>query len=130
MARRVALLLLTVGIAASCGPYLERALEAPLVAGDSVTFRVRAPGARTVQVAGDWPGSNWGEGDAESGEVLVGLMERTDEEDGLWQLVVRLGPGRYRYRYLINETQWMLDPENPRIVDDGRGGKANLLIMP
>ena len=113
----------------SCGRYLERSLDSPSVDGETVTFRVKVSSARTVQLAGDWPRNNWARGDAEEGEVLAGLMERT-ADSGVWELAVRLGPGRYRYRFLVNEAEWLLDPENPRVVDDGRGGKANLLIVP
>ena len=116
-------------LAASCGRYLERSLGTPRIDGDTVTFQVKVASARTVQLAGDWPRNNWARGDAEAGEVLVGLMEKAREE-GVWRLAVRLGPGRYRYRFLVNETEWLLDPENPRVVDEGRGGKANLLIVP
>lgn len=116
-------------LAGSCGRYLERSLGTPALDGDTVTFRVKAPSARTVQLAGDWSRNNWARGDAEEGEVLVGLMKKGADKS-VWELAVRLGPGRYRYRFLINETEWLLDPENPRVVDDGRGGKANLLIVP
>lgn len=111
----------------SCGKYLAEAVESPEAAGGKATFRLRNPSASTVQVAGDW--NNWGRGDAESGEVLVGLMEK-GEKGGLWSLTVELPPGRYRYRYIIDETRAVLDPFNPRIVEDHIGGKANLLIMP
>jgi 1,4-alpha-glucan branching enzyme len=116
-------------LAGSCGRYLERSLGSPGIDGDTVTFRVKAPSARTVQLAGDWSRNNWARGDAEEGEVLVGLMKKSAAADA-WELAVRLGPGRYRYLFLIDETEWLLDPENPRVVDDGRGGKANLLIVP
>ena len=131
-ARAVSLISAFAGIlmlAISCGRYLERSLGSPRIDGDTVTFRVKIPSARTVQVAGDWSRNSWARGDAEEGEVLVGLMEKTGDK-GVWELAVPLGPGRYRYRYLVNETQWLLDPENPRVVDDGKGGKANLLIVP
>ncbi len=121
-------MLACLALAPSCGRYLEASLDSVAVAGDAVTFRVKSPYARTVQLAGDWPGNNWAEGDAEAGEVLVGLM--TKGEGGVWEATIALGPGRYRYRFLIDETQWILDPQNPRVVDDGRGGKASLLIMP
>lgn len=111
----------------SCGKYLADAVESPEAAGGTATFRLRNPSASTVQVAGDW--NNWGKGDAESGEVLVGLMEK-EEKGGVWSLTVELPPGRYRYRYIIDETRTVLDPGNPRIVEDQIGGKANLLIMP
>ncbi len=112
---------------ACCSRYIEKAIESPGIEGGVVTIRFRSASARTVQVAGDW--NNWGSGDAEVGEVLVGLMERMDKSD-TWVLSVELGPGRYRYRLLINETQWVLDPNNTRVVEDGRGGKANLIILP
>ncbi len=113
----------------SCAGLFERRVDSPETNDGIVVFRFRSPSARTVQVAGDWPGNNWGRGDAESGEVLVGLMRATGDE-GVWEIEVALEPGRYRYRFLVNESLWMLDPGNPRIVDDGRGGKANLLVMP
>jgi 1,4-alpha-glucan branching enzyme len=116
-------------LSGSCGRYLERSLGSPGIDGDTVTFRVKAPSARTVQLAGDWSRNNWARGDAEEGEILVGLMKKSADKN-VWELAVRLGPGRYRYRFLINEGEWLLDPENPRVVDDGRGGKANLLIVP
>ncbi len=111
----------------SCGRYIEPSIESGVLEEGSVVFRLKSPSARTVQVAGDWPGNNWGRGDAEQGEVLVGLMERGD--DGIWVLSIALEPGRYRYRFIVDEVEQVLDPNNPRVVDDGMGGKANLLIM-
>ena len=110
----------------SCGRYLEARLDSPGIRGETVTFRFRSPSARTVQVAGDF--NNWGAGDAATGEVLVGLMRRGEE--GVWELSLRLPSGRYRYLFLVNEVAYVLDPANPRIVPDGRGGKAGLVIVP
>ncbi|MCK4537238.1 MAG: hypothetical protein KAV42_00435 [Candidatus Krumholzibacteria bacterium] len=110
----------------SCGKYLEERLDSPLIDDVGVTFRYRAVSARTVQLAGDW--NNWGQGDAGSGEILEGLME--DRGKGLWELTVELRPGRYRYFFIVDEVRVVLDPENPRSVNDNRGGKASLLIMP
>ncbi|MBU8922703.1 MAG: hypothetical protein KOO63_12865 [Bacteroidales bacterium] len=118
----VVFLLMTV----SCGKYLEEGLHSPLIGDAGVTFKFKAGSARTVQLAGDW--NNWGRGDAGSGEVLEGLME--DRGEGLWELTVELRPGRYRYFFIVDEVRVVLDPENPRSVNDNRGGKASLLIMP
>lgn len=126
---RFGALFVLLALCPSCGKYLEKSLDSAQVNGDTVVFSVKAPSARTVQIAADWPGNNWARGDAEEGEVLVGLMEPAGEP-GVWRIEVRLAPGRYRYRFLINEVEWLLDPQNPRIVDDGRGGTANLLIVP
>ena len=124
---RIMILVILITILSSCGKYLEDAFDSPVIESGKVTFRYYSTSAKTVQVAGDW--NNWGMGDAETGEVLVGLMEKTDKE-GVWALSVELEPGRYRYRFIIDEAWNDLDSENPRIVNDRWGGKANLLIMP
>lgn len=126
MKPRILLIILMMS-ALSCAGYLEEALDSPVIDGGEVTFRFMSRSARTVQVAGDW--NNWGEGDAETGEVLVGAMLEAERE-GVWELTVRLRPGRYRYRFLVDETVWALDPGNQRVTDDPKGGKANLLIVP
>jgi 1,4-alpha-glucan branching enzyme len=112
--------------ALSCSRYLEDGIRSPEVDGETVVFRYLSPSARVVQLAGDW--NNWAAGDAETGEVLVGLMSR--DKRGLWEIIVELPPGRYRYYFIINEDRRVLDPDNPRVTDDPWGGKASLLIMP
>ena len=126
--KRMTLLILGLILTVSCGGYLEDAVRSPVIEDDLVIFRLKSPSARKVQVAGDWQGNNWGRGDAEEGEVLVGLMEKSSD-GGVWEISVRLRPGRYRYRFIVDESKLVLDPNNPRVVDDGMGGKANLLIM-
>ena len=110
----------------SCAGALDRAVDSPEIDGGTVVFRYLSPSARTVQVAGDW--NNWSAGDAEAGEVLVGLMER--EESGLWTIAVELPPGRHRYWFVVNEAGRVLDPANPRVTEDPWGGKASLCIVP
>lgn len=112
-------------VAGSCS-YIDKAVESPVLKEGTVEFRYPSHSAKTVQVAGDW--NNWSAGDAEQGEVLVGLMEK--DKKGIWNLTQELPPGRYRYYFLLNETQRILDPANPRVADDPWGGKANLLIVP
>jgi 1,4-alpha-glucan branching enzyme len=111
--------------AGSCS-YIDKSVESPVLKEGTVEFRYASSSARMLQVAGDW--NNWGEGDAEQGEVLVGLMEKGKRD--IWSLTLELPPGRYRYYFLLNETQRILDPVNPRVADDPWGGKANLLIVP
>jgi len=105
---------------------LDKVVESPGIEGGTVVFRYLSPSARTVQLAGEW--NNWSAGDAETGEVLVGLMER--DERGLWTIVVELPPGRHRYWFVVNETGRVLDPANPRVSEDPWGGKASLCIVP
>jgi 1,4-alpha-glucan branching enzyme len=127
LVRTIGIVLCAVFSLVSCAA-LEKAVESPIMVDEgSVLFQYYDPSARTVQVAGDWTGNNWLEGDEGKGEVLIGLMH---QKRGVWSLKVRLEPGRYKYRFYINERIWVLDPSNPRIVNDGMGGKANLLIVP
>lgn len=126
---RISLLSALAVLVISCAGYLEEAVESPVLDGGDVTFRLKNPSARTVQLAGDWTGNNWAQGDAGAGEVLVGLMKRRDK-DGVWEISIRLGPGRYRYKFLVDESRWMLDPSNPRVVRAENRGYVNLLIIP
>jgi 1,4-alpha-glucan branching enzyme len=109
----------------SCS-YIDKAVISPAFDDGTVVLRYYSSSARTVQVAGDW--NNWGAGDAGQGEVLVGLMEK--DKRGIWTVRVDLPPGRYRYYFLLDEIERVIDPENPRVTDDPWGGKASLLIVP
>lgn len=124
---KVFMIILPVFVMVSCGKYLERSVDSPVVDGSMVTFRYKSESAMTVQVVGDF--NNWGFGDSGSGEVLVGLMEYS-KKDSVWQKEMELSPGRYLYYFLINETERVLDPRNPRVVNYREGEKASLLIMP
>lgn len=124
---RIILIISVLVLFLSCARYIDKSLESPVVDCERVTFRLRSESARVVQVAGDW--NNWARGDGVEGEILVGLMARNDTAL-YWERTVNLKSGRYKYLFLLNESVWMLDQNNPRVVDDGKGGKANLLIVP
>ncbi|MFH1680111.1 MAG: glycogen-binding domain-containing protein, partial [Candidatus Eisenbacteria bacterium] len=64
----------------------------------------------------------------QTGSYLIGLMSDEDG-DGIWQLVVDLPPGRYQYKFVIDEKTWKEDPNNPQRVDDGYGGYNSLLVV-
>ncbi len=123
---RVVVMACVLLLAAGSCSYIDKSVESPVLKEEKIEFRYPASSARTLQGAGDW--NNWGAGDAGQGEVLVGLMEKGKRD--VWSLVQELPPGRYRYYFLLNETQRILDPANPRVADDPWGGKANLLIVP
>ena len=44
-------------------------------------------------------------------------------ENGLWKISMELEPGEYQYKFVVNGTNWMEDPDAPSYVDDGFGGK-------
>lgn len=122
-------LLLLLLIAQGCSHLSARRTQTgPTVDGDEVVFRFYAPAAMRVQVAGDWPENNWARGDGSVGEINVGLMEDEDG-DGVWELRVKLPPGRYRYLFLVDENSWSLDPGNTEEVEGGPEGRCCQIVL-
>ncbi|HSV27785.1 MAG TPA: isoamylase early set domain-containing protein, partial [Sedimentisphaerales bacterium] len=68
--------------------------------GEAVLFSTLYPRAQAVQLAGDFNG--WKPEDAPLARV---------GENGVWQIKLPLGKGRYRYR-LVVDGQWQQDPYN------------------
>ena len=89
---------------------------ATLIEG-GVRFVCHAPGAKRVQVAGDF--NQWtADGDGAD-------MAATDQ-DGVWQKEFRLPAGRYAYR-LIMDGRWTSDPANP-YVESNPYGELNSVV--
>ncbi|MGM0619488.1 MAG: esterase [Bacteroidota bacterium] len=76
---------------------------------NSVTFRVNAPNAEEVKLAGEWmPSEGWTPGSA--------AMEKG--ENGIWSLTTEpLEPELYSYSFIIDGFK-TTDPNNPFIVRD------------
>lgn len=88
---------------------------APTVTSEGVMFTIEAPDAGRVQLAGDF--NNW---------TLDGNdMEATG---GVWTKVVKLPPGRYRYRYVV-DGRWQNDPLNAAVEPSPYGGHDSVLVM-
>ncbi len=84
-------------------------------ADDGVVFRTHAPGASTVSLAGDF--NNW---DPDSTPMQPG------EREGDFQARLRLEPGRYRYR-LVVDGRWQQDPHNT-YVESNPYGELNSVV--
>ncbi len=69
-------------------------------ANDAVTFVTLYPRAKSVQIAGDF--NDW--------QPTKLNLDKVGES-GVWQAAVKLPPGRYRYR-LVVDGQWQQDPYN------------------
>ena len=54
-------------------------------------------------------------------------MKRTD---GGWIAPVRLIPGQYFYKFIINEGEWIVDPNNELIEPDGQGNVNSVYYVP
>ena len=90
----------------------------PYTAGavHGVTFRVWAPHATSVAVAGNFNGWNPGE-------------LQMEKSSGGWQLNYVLAPGNYEYKFIV-DGKWMTDPANPFKVGKGDFQNSVLVVQP
>ena len=90
--------------------------EQPEAAGSrEILFHMMAPEARSVHLVGEF--NRW------QADIAPSLNK---DEDGVWRGRVRLDPGNYQYKYLI-DGKWVLDPDNPlRVVTES--GLVNSLV--
>jgi hypothetical protein len=123
-------LLLVVATLGGCSSlnFIKRRLPPPSQVGDGIAFRFDARSAKIVQVAGSWPENDWLRGQAQTGGFLIGQMADLDR-DGIWEITVKITPGRYQYKFLVDQVTWKDDPNNPQRVDDGFGGFNSLLVV-
>jgi chromosome partitioning protein len=107
----------SLGEAPSEGSLADEPFEpaAPALTSEGVMFTVEAADAERVQVAGDF--NDWTLGDSEM-----------EPAGAVWKKVVKLPPGRYRYRYVI-DGRWQSDPLNAVAEPSPYGGEDSILIV-
>ena len=88
---------------------------APQVTPEGVVFAIEAPSARRVQLAADFNG--W----------TVDGNEMTPHAS-VWTKVVKLNPGRYRYRYVV-DGMWQTDPLNAELEPTPYGGHNSVFVL-
>lgn len=52
-------------------------------------------------------------------------MKKTEEG---WELSYALGAGNIQYKFIV-DGNWILDPSNPTVVDDGKGNKNSFIVI-
>ncbi len=112
-------------------PAQELAQNAPVVsperaADNSVTFRIKAPGASEVKLTGNWmpvaPDGNGG-----FAQEMVSLEKGAE---GVWSATIpSMEPELYAYAFMVDGVR-TLDPANKHIVRDGRFSTASVLYVP
>jgi 1,4-alpha-glucan branching enzyme len=79
------------------------------VAKEVVVFEYFDPSANIVTVTGDF--NEWSQ--------TARPMKR--DAGGLWKVKVRLDPGSYQYKFVVNGERWEEDPLNLRRVINEHG---------
>jgi hypothetical protein len=73
--------------------------------------------ATSVWVTGTFV--NW------AGTPQGGAVPFTLGNDGAWTGSYEFAPGTHQYKFVVNGTNWILDPTNSNTVDDGMGNVNN-----
>jgi len=82
-----------------------------------VQFKLEAPGAQSVAVAGDF--NDW------APEFAL-----TDPDgDGVWAGRVRLVPGLHKYMFVLDGDRWITDPLAERYAEDGYGNRNAVIAI-
>lgn len=90
----------------------------PRVQNGHLVFVYHDDEARTVSLASDF--NRW---DAASQPL-------TRDTTGLWLCKVATpGPGRYEYKFVVDDKRWTEDPSNGMRVSDGYGGLNSVLVI-
>jgi chromosome partitioning protein len=89
--------------------------SAPALTSEGVMFSIDAPDAERVHLAGDF--NDWS---------LDGM--EMEPAGGVWKKLVKLRPGRYRYRYVV-DGRWLNDPLNATVEPSPYGGDDSVLVM-
>jgi chromosome partitioning protein len=89
--------------------------SAPIPTENGVLFTLKAPQAHHVQLAGDF--NSW-------------MPEGNEMEfsNGVWQKMLVLAPGRYRYRYVV-DGRWQNDPLNTCVEPSPFGDNDSVIDL-
>ncbi|MEO5886779.1 MAG: S8 family serine peptidase, partial [Anaerolineales bacterium] len=100
------------------GGLLQGIPISPNAAPQETTFYYYDPSAREVALVGSFNG--WQSKDGEMVHIRPGLWE------GVLDVPAR---GTHRYKFLIDRSRWINDPENPLRIEDGFGGFSSLITI-
>src|SRR4051794_29733358 len=83
---------------------------------DLLQFVLVAPQAASVSLVGDF--NDW--------DPKRSPMQTAQ---GVWATALRLAPGRYRYAFLVNGTEWRADPAAPPARDEEFGTPGSVVTV-
>jgi serine protease AprX len=108
---------MAVALAQSESHPLDRSdLHPPKIVGRKIVFRYHSDAANSVALAGDL--TDW---------KPASLRQCSN---GIWEVAIDCQPaGMYRYKFLIDETQWTEDPSHGLKEEDGFGGFNSILMI-
>ena len=100
------------------GGLLQGIPISPHIAPKETSFYYYDPAAREVTLVGSF--NDWQTKDGEMVQIRPGLWE------GVVDVPAR---GTHRYKFVIDRSRWINDPENPLRIEDGFGGFNSLIAI-
>ncbi len=102
-----------------CGiPTASDLPDSPSFEEGGLAFTLHEHHRRTVEVRGEC-------------EVWRHPVRALEVRPGVWRTGVHaVGPGTYRYKFLLDGSQWLTDPLTPRRAANGFGGLDSLVRVP
>lgn len=82
-----------------------------------VDFYLKLPGAKSASVVGTF--NQW--------DLKRNPLQK--DANGGWKATVLLPPGRYEYRFVVDETQWCSDPGAKESVPNGYGSTNSVVVV-
>ena len=82
----------------------------------AVEFRLRAPQAKRVSLAGSF--NNW---DASS-------LTAKKDTNGIWTIKATLNPGRYEYKFVVDGS-WVTDPVCKENISNTVGSVNSVVVV-
>lgn len=99
----------------ACKPCAAKKAAQPVA--KTVTFTVQAEKGKAVYVAGEF--NNW---DPTAKKMAY------KAKDGVYAATVKLVPGEYQYKFVIDGT-WCADPENVNSVQNDQGTFNSVIVV-
>ncbi len=90
----------------------------PEVIDGGIRFSVYSTEVKKIAIAGTF--NNWSKS--------IDFLSRNDEK-GVWEITLPLSAGRYEYKFVIDDKEWVPDPGNINSVDDGFGEVNSVVIV-
>jgi serine protease AprX len=100
------------------GGLLQGIPISPHIASHEITFYYYDPAAKEVALVGSF--NDWQTKDCEMVQIRPGLWEGTIDAPKR---------GTHRYKFVINRSRSIHDPENPLRIEDGFGGFNSLIAI-
>ncbi len=96
-------------------PLKLKKAQTPVQLKDGVLFSFQKDDAETVAIAGDF--NNW--------DASKNLLKKN--KYNVWYIVLPLKKGEYAYKFVVNGSEWVPDPNNKNTKDDGYGGVNSVI---